>query len=408
MSTRPLRALASLLLLCVLTVSACGSGERETITILGPWVGKEQATFEKVLADFEKQTGFNVDYTGTRDARAVLASNLHDGHPPNAAVLSTLGDLRAYAASGRLSPVAAGLPAGRGGDLTTVPGPDGARPYGIVVKASVKSLIWFPRTLAPGVRDRLGKARSWDELAAAASGLGRPWCLGFADKSASGWPGTDWIEDILLHRAGGEVYDAWVSGTLPWTSPQVRAAWQTFGSVVAAGSGDSLVTGYAAASARMFEPRPGCALAHGGAFITTLGSGPGARDADFVPFPKGGDIEIGGDVLGVFDRVEATDALVAYLTKEPVQRKWIQEQGSGAFSLSRAVPPAAYPDPLSRRIAQTLADATSVHFDASDTFPPVLAEAFDHAVLEYVAAPSRLEEILAALDRVQKASPPGS
>jgi alpha-glucoside transport system substrate-binding protein len=62
-----------------------------------------------------------------------------------------------------------------------------------------------------------------------------------------------------------------------------------------------------------------------------------------------------------------------------------------------------YPDPLSRRIAQTLASAATVRFDASDSMPTVMAAAFDHAVLEYVTDPTaqRLDRILRSLDQVR-------
>ena len=32
------------------------------------------------------------------------------------------------------------------------------------------------------------------------------WCVGLASQQTSGWPGTDWIEDILLHQAGPARY----------------------------------------------------------------------------------------------------------------------------------------------------------------------------------------------------------
>src|SRR5690606_33859379 len=150
-----------------LGLAACGEvGADERITVLGPWTGQEGAAFRDILADFEEESGVEVEYTGTRDARAVLASELHDGHPPDAAVLATPGDLRAYAAEGRLRPLRGGA-RDLGGDLTTATGPDGRRrPYGIVVKASVKSLIWYnPRNVPADLRRRLtSRDLTWDDL----------------------------------------------------------------------------------------------------------------------------------------------------------------------------------------------------------------------------------------------------
>ncbi|GAA2403128.1 ABC transporter substrate-binding protein [Actinomadura vinacea] len=410
------RLLTALLLLCGFVLAGCGgSGSDTNVSVLGSWTGEEEASFRAVLADFEKRTGIHVDYTGTRDARAVLASELHDGHPPDTAVLANIGDLRRYAAGGDLRPIS-GVPQGTDNGLTTAAGPDGGRrPYGIVVKATVKSLIWYnPRTIPSGLRDRLtAPPRSWDDLAKATAATGaRPWCLGFADTSNSGWPGTDWIEDILLHESGPEVYDAWVSGRLPWTSEPVRNAWRAFGSVVGGARGGTkgiLLTGYGQAGAPMFTDPPGCLLEHAGSFVTGFygqaASRPQAgRDYDFIPFPGRRAVEIGGDVLGVFRDTPAARRLISYLTTAHAQEIWIKRAGSGAFSLNRAVPPDHYPDRLSQRIAQTLTSAQTVRFDASDSMPTVMAAAFDHAVLEFVADPKdgRLDSILTALDQVRR------
>ena len=58
------------------------------------------------------------------------------------------------------------------------------------------------------------------------------WCLRLGSGAASGWPGTDWIEDLVLRQAGPDVYDKWVAGTQTWTSPEIKTAFETFGKVV--------------------------------------------------------------------------------------------------------------------------------------------------------------------------------
>src|SRR5712691_5838717 len=98
-------------------------------------------------------------------------------------------------------------------------------------------------------------------------------CAGMADGSRSGWPGTDWIEDIVLHQSGPSVYDRWAAGALPWTSAPIVRAWQTFGQVAAAagavhgGLEAELVTSYGVAGRPMFSYPPGCYLEHEGSFI---------------------------------------------------------------------------------------------------------------------------------------------
>src|SRR5436309_3275783 len=60
----------------------------------------------------------------------------------------------------------------------------------------------------------------------------KPWCVGMESGEASGWPGTDWIEDIVLRQSGPAVYDDWVSGKIRWSSPPIRQAFELFAHVI--------------------------------------------------------------------------------------------------------------------------------------------------------------------------------
>ena len=75
----------ALALLAALGLAACASPARgqPVVTVLGSWTGAEQSGFLAMLGGFEKKVrDLRLDYTGTRDADAVLASDLKDGHPP--------------------------------------------------------------------------------------------------------------------------------------------------------------------------------------------------------------------------------------------------------------------------------------------------------------------------------------
>ncbi|MDN3353793.1 ABC transporter substrate-binding protein [Actinomadura sp. DC4] len=403
----------AVVLLCGLAVASCGtSGSGADVTVLGPWTGQEASGFAAMFAGFEKSTGIDVRYIGTRDADAVLASEIENGDPPDAAVLSTPGELRQYAAAGRLVPldrvpVPAGAytPAVRALTVTSGPGGD-PHPYAIIIKAALKSVIWYsPRTLPPALRSTVtAPDLTWQRLA----DLRLTWCMGVADTSSSGWPGTDWVEDLLLHRSGPRKYDQWVAGRLPWTSPEVRDAWRAFGAIAAKAGGTDhvLLTGFGQAGAPMFAPRPGCLLDHEGSFITAFYSGTPGTEYDFVPFPPAGKAgqgaqEIAGDLLGIFHGTSAARRLAAYLTTRPAQEAWARRLASGAYSLNRQVPIGVYPDPVAKKIATGLTHAGTVRFDGSDSMPQTMASAFDNAVLEYLAAPDHLDALLSALDKVR-------
>jgi alpha-glucoside transport system substrate-binding protein len=269
---------------------------------------------------------------------------------------------------------------------------------------------------------------TWGQLKALAARLkangAAPWCIGLEDSSSSGWPGTDWIEDILLHQSGPQAYQDWVAGKLPWESAPVRQAWQTFGQIantpgqVDGGTKTELLTGYGTAGQPMFNSPPGCYLDHEGSFITAfytqdhVGSGASPRpgtDFSFVPFPAltasgQGTEEVAGDLLGMFNDTPAARELIAYLITPQAQEAWVKRPGSGAVSVNKLVPPAAYPDPVSRDLAANLVQARDVRFDASDSMPQVMRNAFYSAILEYLDSPGQLNVILHSLDRVRQAA----
>lgn len=439
-------ALLVLALLLALWLPGCDSpkGGQAAVTVLGPWTGAEEGGFLAMIRGFEKRYGIQVDYTGTRDADAVLASDLRNGNPPDLAVLATRGELTQLADAGSLRPIDGALDLkamtaqyGRGWlRLMQATGPSGGvHYYAIMVKATLKSLIWYDPANFPS--QDLGLLTSpgltWSKLTSLTKDLmtgGRsPWCAGMADGSRSGWPGTDWIEDIVLHQSGSRVYDRWVAGTLPWTSAPIVRAWRTFGQVAAAagavhgGMESELTTSYGQAGQPMFTRPPRCFLDHEGSFITDFyphdtsdGPGPGpaahprpGADFNFIPFPPltpaGQNLEeVSADLLATFHSTPAARKLIAYLTTPQAQEAWISRPASGALSVNRRVPLSAYPDPVSRALAKYLVHASSIHFDASNSMPQTMENAFNNAVLQYLDNPAQLSIILHGLDQLRRAA----
>ncbi|MBL7502234.1 carbohydrate ABC transporter substrate-binding protein [Frankia sp. CNm7] len=409
-------------------VGLCGCGAvtpRATVTVLGTWTGEEQERFENVLAAFEERTGTRVEYEGTRDFEAVLAGRIDGGDPPDLALMPSLGDLEQYARDGELVALDGPSPSVDLGRVRreyqptwlqagVTAGPDGrARQYGLLVKGARKSLLWYS-----------ADAFSWplpatlDELVAtgetiAATGT-PPWCLGLRSSSDSGWPGTDWVEDILLHQSGAEAYRAWAQGRLPWTSDTVRTAWTTWGRLLAPGMvrGDAtgaLLTRFGDAATPMFDERPGCYLNLSGSFASYQDSAGSPATAAHVEFPSAGGerrIIIAGDILAMFDHTSAAAELAEYLTGAEAQTAWAR--AGGTIAPNSAV--TDYPDEATRQLVRSVqeADCAGVVFDASDTMPAPMRTAFYRAVLEFVANPAALGTILTGLDEIRKRSYPAA
>jgi alpha-glucoside transport system substrate-binding protein len=382
-----------------------------SVSVIGTWGGAEQDAFLEMIAPFEAETGITVEYTGTRDLNAVLTTGVASGILPDLAGLPGPGQMREFATRGALKPLddVLDIEAYKAEtspgfvDLGTVDG----QVYGVFIKAAVKGLIWYN----PNVYTA-GEPTSWDDLWAkaesATSGDTAAWCVGLENAAASGWPATDWIEDLVLRQSGPDIYDAWVDGTHPWSSPEIKSAFEAFGDVIDAshgGPGYVLNTSFGAAANPMFADPPGCLFHHQASFITSFFQDEGGAaegDYDFFPMPDinpsfTGATTGAGDLFGMFNDTPQARALMAYLVTAEAQSIWVGI--GGALSGNNTV--TNYPDEVSARSAEILANATVFRFDGSDLMPEAMNSAFWTAMLDFTQDQSRLDSILAGLDEVQ-------
>ncbi|MCA1603954.1 MAG: ABC transporter substrate-binding protein [Acidobacteria bacterium] len=411
-----------------ISLGACSTvGSAGSVTVLGPWSGTEESNFNKVLDNFEDETGIRVFYRSTRALNQVLSSDVQRGAPPDIAILSGPNDLAQYVPSGELKPLddVIGPPQGTYSEwwlgLQKL-GKD--KLYGVVVKANLGSIIWFNPNHFSGPN-----SGTWDEFVAIGRSMagpgGTPWCMGMGDTPNSGWPGTDWIEDILLHQSGTDVYRQWGHGTLPWTSPQVREAWVTWGTITAStGSRSALLTDFHDAGRPMFASPPECFFHHQPSFIMNFyqdyqqGAGTALKagaDFDFFPFPTFGNqngdpaskaYKVSADLATMFNDTPQARQLIRYLATDEAQRIWPAIPNGGAFSANKNVDLSVYSDEVSRRIADTLTSAGTLCYDAASLMPETMSNAFSRAVLEYLSDPNQLNSLLVELDKVRQGLAP--
>lgn len=410
-----LRRGAVLLMAMGLGLGACSSSTSggKSVTVIGTWGGDEQKAFLAMVKPWEEQTGNTVKYTGTRDINTVLTTGVASGVLPDLAGLPGPGQMAEYAKAGALKPLDSILDVNTYKsetapalvDLGTVDG----KLTGVFIKAAVKGLIWY----SPKLHDySSAPPATWDDLqstATANKGNAKAiWCVGLESGSASGWPGTDWIEDIVLRQSGPDVYNQWWQGKIKWSSPEIKSAFQTFGKVLddAYGGKDAVLsTAFDAAGDPLFASPPGCEFHHQASFITGLGGFKTLKagtDYNFFPFPDinsqfTGSIEGAGDLFGMFHDTDEAKSLMKYLVTAQAQDIWVKI--GGALSANKNA--TDYPDDISKRSANLLASAKTFVFDASDLMPSAMNSAFWTAVLDFTKDQSKLDDILASLDKTQ-------
>ena len=193
-------------------------------------VSPEAELFQESFTEFEDCTGITINWNGSKEFEAQLPVRVEGGTAPDLAVFPQPGLLAAMAATGKLLPasdaVAASVEANYSPDWKnygTVDGTFYASPLG----ANVKSFVWYsPKTFKDNGWDI---PTTWDELLALSDKIAttsdvQPWCAGFESGDATGWVGTDWMEDIVLRFGGAEVYDKWVSHEIPFNDPAIVEA----------------------------------------------------------------------------------------------------------------------------------------------------------------------------------------
>jgi alpha-glucoside transport system substrate-binding protein len=382
------------------------------VTVIGTWGGDEEKAFKQMVAPWEQLTGAKVSYTGTRDLNTVLTTGVASGVLPDLAGLPGPGQMAGWADT--LVDLSGVLDVPTYTSETAAPlvelGKVNGKLVGVFIKTAVKGLIWFdPKTVA--FDQNIPK--TWDELQTALTAnkdkAKAQWCLGIESGAATGWPATDWIEDLVLRQAGPDVYNSWWQGKTTWTDPAIKQAWSTFGDVVAnayGGPNTVATTAFQTAGDPLFATPPGCQVFHQASFITGLGAFPkktAGTDYNFFQFPDintqyAGAVEGAGDLFGMFHDTPAAKSLMAYLVTAPAQNIWVKI--GGALSANKNA--TDYPDDISKRSAAILQNAKIFVFDASDLMPSAMNDAFWKGVTQYVKDSSKLDSILQGLDATQK------
>jgi alpha-glucoside transport system substrate-binding protein len=214
-----------------------GTHAGKTVSVYSPIRDKEADLFEQTWATFAKCTGIKIQYEGTGEFEAQVQVRVDGGKPPDIAFFPQPGLLERFARAGKLKPASAKVKelASRNWspDWLKYSTIDGTF-YGAPLGSSVKSFVWY----SPKMFDEKGYRvpQTWDELIELSDRIAddgiKPWCAGIESGEATGWPATDWIEDVLLREIGPDDYDRWVSHELAFNDPKVVAAVDKAGGIL--------------------------------------------------------------------------------------------------------------------------------------------------------------------------------
>jgi alpha-glucoside transport system substrate-binding protein len=389
-----------------------------TVTVDGAFEGNDPdgVKMDRSVAAFEEATGIDVNYIGNKEFEATISVRVDAGDAPDIADFPQPGKAAQFVEAGKVVDVTTFIPEDwlaqqynqSWRDMATLDGVEA----GIFHRFNGKSLIWYPKQ--PWEAAGYPIPETWDELMALNQQIAddgdTAWCIGIESGAATGWTATDWTEEMMLRTTSLENYDAWVAGTLPFDSPEVKKAIETwselwFNDAFVNGGRSSIVsTFFGDAPGPMFDDPPKCWMHKQGNFITGFFPEGLVADVDygFFYFPPvdpayGKPFLVAGDVMVMFNDRPEVRALMEYFTVPESALGWLE--GGGALAAHQTSTPEMYGVDLERGIAELVQGATSFRFDGSDLMPgEVGAGSFWEHITSYVAGSEDLDTAMQAID----------
>ncbi len=286
--------------------------------------------------------------------------------------------------------------------------------YGLLVSANVKSLVFYPKK----AWDKAGyeAPESIEELNALTEEIksdgNTPWCMGIESDTATGWPATDWMEDLIMRYGGPEEYKKWVANEVKFDSPLVKEAAAEFEKLmftdgnVLGGRKAIASTNFGTAGNPMFDAKPGCWMYKQGSFITGFFPDDVKSDLDanvgvfgFPPKDTGGENPVlgGGDMAMLLDESQSSKDVMKMLADPEIGNE--AAKNSSFISPHKTFDEANYANDLTRQVAKVGTDATVLLFDGSDQMPgEVGAGAFWKEMSAWISDQKDLDAALKGID----------
>jgi alpha-glucoside transport system substrate-binding protein len=393
-----------------------GDYQGTVVSMSGPFTEQDAVIFNSTIAAFEEATGIDIQYEGSKEFEASITIRVQANDAPDIVDFPQPGLMGTFARQGKIVPATDLVPEAwlaqnylqSWRDMATV---DGTQ-YGVWYRFNAKSLVWYPKAAFEASGYEI--PTTWEELQALQDQIvadgDTPWCVGIESGAATGWPATDWTEEFMLRTTSLENYDNWVTGDLPFSSPEVKNAIETFGGIwndsamVFGGTPAIVTTFFGDAPAPMFQDPPGCWLHKQGNFITSFFPEGKTYGVDYGVFylpgvdpAYGKPFLVAGDVMSAFrDRPEIRAVMQFFSTGEGI-RGWLA--AGGALGMQKDVELDWYGNPVELDIAVLVSDATAVRFDASDLMPgEVGSGSFWKGMTDYFSGAQPLDTVLAEID----------
>lgn len=393
-----------------------------SVTVFGPESSENEAgAVQDMLAVFAEESGIDITYTGARDFSEQITAQAEGGNPPDIAVFPQPGRVKDFGAEGFTHPVPQDLV-----DSISAQWPEGTNTayeadgetWGLMNKTDLKSVLWYNTALfeeggyeLPETLDEL-----WELTETMIDDGVTPWCVGIESGPATGWPFTDWMEDILLRREEVDVYDGWIEGEIGFSDERIVAVaeeimdiWSMEGAVYAAG-GSIAATPFGDNGGPLAEGT--CAMHRQASFYAAFlpedtEVGPdGAVDVTYFPAADDGRTPVltAGTAVSAFRDAPEVWAVIEWMASAEgvTERQAAQAErtgGTSGYLASNLDQDLSVYNDLERSFVEILQTAEPARFDASDMMPGAVgAGSFWEEGTAIVNGDKGIEEAFAIID----------
>jgi alpha-glucoside transport system substrate-binding protein len=389
-------------------------------------VAQELAGLKTSVQDFNTCTGATISINGDKNFEQQVVVQAKSGNPPDLAFVPQPGLLQALVATGKAveAPQQVAANVDKYWDkgwkaYGTVNGKFYAAPLG----ANVKSLVWYSPKMFAAKGYQV--PTTWDDMIKltdkiVADGSVKPWCAGAESGNATGWPLTDWLEEVVLRQSGPDVYDSWVAGKTKFSSPEISKALATVGSIlknpkyVNAGWGDVksiATTGFDKAGNPIQAGQ--CYMMQMANFYASNWQGKPdiSPNGDIYAFYEptmgtqfGKPVEVGGEFTLAFNNRPEVQAAQYYLSTA----HWANNQSKAIpsrISANKGLELSSVAGSINQLCVNILQDPQTVsRFDASDMMPAVVGSGAEWTQLTAWITGQDDKSTLAAIDAAWPAS----
>lgn len=412
-------------------LAACGSGSggsnSKTVTI---WTSVDQPVidgFNKVLVPEAKKKGITVKIKKVNNINQLIITAIQGNNAPDIAIVPQPGVVAQIVQRNKataldnivdMSSLKSSMTPG-----TLEAGTIKGKLYGLLVNMNVKSLVFYNKKAWAAAGYQAPTSLSdLEQLTDKIKATGAyPWCMGIQDPGgASGWPATDWIEDLLMHQSGASTYNDWVSHKIKFDSAPVKQAADEMAKLlftkgnVAGGQKGIANSNWQTVANPMFasNTKPGCWMLKQGNFVT--GFFPkdvqSNLDADvgvfgFPPATAGGEnpTEGGGDMATLLNDSANSKTVIKLMSQTNLGSE--AAKSGDYISPHKDIDPSLYPNNIIKSAADVAYKSSGLLFDASDAMPAAVGSgSFWKEMVAWCSGDESLDTALKNIDQSWPAS----